>query len=108
MSKHRQPKPIGFPNLTQLAKYQPCMLRCPDVCNGDPRTTVPAHVRRANIAGGSQKPTDLAIIWCCAPCAYLTDNPDQRPKYMTIADLDQLLLHGLCRTLDRVGKVIGV
>ena len=108
MSKRHHAKPPGFPNLTQLAKHKACQLRIPDVCSGDVRTTVGAHVRRAMIAGGGEKPTDLAIIWCCAPCAYVTDNPDQRPAYMTFAELDQMMLHGLCRTLEQVGKVIGV
>ncbi len=107
MSKRRQ-RPNGFPNLTQLAKHKPCLLRIPDVCNGDWRTTVGAHVRRAMIAGAGEKPTDLAIIWACAPCAYVTDNPDKRPAYMSIAELDQMMLFGLCRTLEKVGKVIGV
>ena len=95
-------------NLTHLARHKPCMLRLDDICSGDARTTIGAHVRRAHIAGVGEKPTDLAIIWCCAPCAYVTDNPDQRPKWMTIKQLDQAMLFGLCRTLEQVGKVLGV
>ena len=103
----RKSKPAGFPNLMQMAKHKPCLLRLPEICNGD-RTTRGAHVRRALIAGGGQKPTDLALIWCCQSCADVTDNPTLRPQWMSSTQLDQHMLHGLCRTLAEVGKAIGV
>ncbi len=91
-----------------MAKHKPCLLRLPEICNGNPKTTRGAHCRVAMIAGGAQKPTDFAIIWCCSDCADVTDAYHLRPVWMSTAHPEQLMLHGLCRTLCEVGKVLGV
>lgn len=54
--------------ITASARNQPCQIRIPGVCCGDPATTVACHYRLAGLAGISKKPDDLFIAWGCANC----------------------------------------
>lgn len=36
---------------TSMAKGQLCMIRVPDVCCGDPQTSVPCHLRMPGLSG---------------------------------------------------------
>lgn len=48
-------------DLRKLAKGRECMIRIPDVCCGDPATTVLCHFRMAGISGAGLKSPDL--LW---------------------------------------------
>lgn len=89
--------------LRKLAKGQPCLVRLPGVCNGNPETTVLAHYRLANECGIGVKPIDAMGAWACSACH---DAIDGRSK----ADLteEQLRLfhaEGVMRTLSRLSKM---
>lgn len=68
--------------LTRLCKDQPCYVRLPDVCNGNPETVVPAHVRLPGLSGLGIKSNDL---FACPACSDCHDAIDRR-RYM---DLDR-------------------
>lgn len=70
-------KLYGFQKMTDLrtaAEGRPCMVRIPGICNGDPKTTVLAHLRQAGITGGGQKAPDLLGAWACSDCHTYTES----------------------------------
>jgi len=89
-------------NLRKFAEGKECMLRIYGHCNGDPATTVLAHIRRANVAGYGQKPPDLCAVLACSSCH---DAVDGRVKTeYTAIQMDSYILHGMCRTLELIDK----
>jgi hypothetical protein len=54
-------------DLRKLARGQDCMLRLPGICNGNPETTVLAHIRRGFYGMGT-KPVDWCGVWMCSDC----------------------------------------
>lgn len=88
-------------SLRKAARGKPCMVRIPDVCNGNPETTVLAHYRLNSGAG--MKPHDLQGAWACSACH---DACDGRLK--TAYTHEQLrLMHaeGCFRTQEALRKV---
>lgn len=88
-------------NLRAAARGQPCQVRLPSCCNGDPETTVLAHFRLIGISGIGLKVPDLLGAHSCSAChAYVDTHKD---------DATQLAFaHGVLRTiakLIREGKV---
>ena len=55
-------------DLRKLARGQPCQVRLPGICNGDPATTVLAHVRMVGISGMGLKSADLLGSHACSAC----------------------------------------
>ena len=49
------------------------MARLPGVCNGDPETTVLAHIGIAGTRGIGFKPVDLCGTWACSSCHAVID-----------------------------------
>lgn len=49
------------------SRGQVCTLRIPSVCNGDPTTTVPAHIRDRHKGGGT-KASDISVANACHLC----------------------------------------
>ena len=86
-------------NLRKLAKGQPCMLRLPGICNGNPETTVLAHIRRG-LYGMGIKPVDWCGVWCCSAChdAYdrRTTHPEMQREYF-----EAEMLRALCQQLAK-------
>lgn len=82
--------------LREFARDKPCFVRIPGVCNGDPNTTVLAHIRRANTAGTGQKPPDICAVWSCSCCH---DAIDRRRRDVPIEAINDYLLDALCRQL---------
>jgi hypothetical protein len=80
-------------DLRKYARGKPCMIRIPGVCNGNPETTVLAHVRMAGITGTGQKAPDQLGAWACSSCH---DYVDGRAKRDEMAMLDHL--EGVIRT----------
>lgn len=74
------------------------MLRYPGVCNGDPMTTVLAHINRGGVGGMGTKPHDLVAVWACSACH---DEADGRTHYLDASERDTYTLEALCRQLDR-------
>ncbi len=57
-------------NLRRLARGKPCQVRICGVCNGNPETTVLAHL---NGGGMGMKQPDLLGAWCCSDCHDVID-----------------------------------
>lgn len=65
------------------AKGQPCTLRFPGICNGNPETTVACHIRDRH-KGMGQKASDYSVVFGCSDChRYLDEH--------VCADADELL-----------------
>lgn len=77
-------------NLRKLAKGQPCMIRVPHVCNGNPETTVLCHLRMAGISGMGLKANDFLGAWGCSACHHYVDTHG--------IDGRTALLEGMART----------
>lgn len=58
---------LAHPPARKNAKGQHCTLMLP-CCNGDPETTVLAHLRMFGAAGISQKPDDWFAVFACSAC----------------------------------------
>lgn len=72
------------------------MVRVPGVCNFDPATTVPAHVRLIGVSGMGLKSPDLFISFCCAACHAVCDG--QHTSSLSASERRLLLLEGMMRT----------
>jgi hypothetical protein len=88
--------------LRRAAKDRPCMVRLPEICNGDTRTTVLAHVRMAGISGMGMKSPDLIAAWACSACHDAIDrrsHNDLERDYVRLAHLE-----GMARTINELAK----
>lgn len=82
-------------DLRQLARGRPCQVRLPG-CNGDPATTVLAHLRLAGITGTGMKAPDALGAHCCSACHDIVDG---RVKTDMDRDFVRLaFLEGMART----------
>jgi len=90
--------------LTKLAKGQPCLVRLPAVCNGNPETTVAAHYRSVSLgAGVGIKPHDLFAAHACSACHAAVDG-----RSKTAFTREQLRLahaEGVLRSIDKLIKL---
>lgn len=79
-------------NLRKQARGRECQVRL-SCCNGNPETTVLAHVRLIGISGYGLKSPDLLGAWSCSSChAYADSHHDAQ----TSADFAA----GVYRTLN--------
>lgn len=80
------------------SKGQACTLRIPGVCNNDPTTVVPAHIRDG-WKGMGNKASDLSVANACSKCHAKMDGQLGLP----LSDLDWLAyaLRGLQETLEQ-------
>ncbi len=64
------PKPVRIKSkaLTNSAKGQACTLRLTGYCNGNPETTVFAHLRGSWALGIATKPADYFGVYSCSDC----------------------------------------
>ena len=85
-------------NFRRAAEGRDCQMRIPNVCNFDTTTTVLAHVRRGSVAGIGQKPPDVCAVLACSNCHDAIDLRNNMGAY-TPAEMDTMILDGLCRTL---------
>lgn len=83
-------------NLRKLARGRDCQVRLPGICNGNPETTVLAHVRLPGLSGMGIKSADLFGAWCCSSCHDAIDRRahlDLDRDYVRLAHLE-----GMART----------
>ena len=88
-------------DLRKQARGRECQVRLP-CCNGNPETTVLAHLRMAGITGMSQKAPDVLGAWACSSCHDAVDRRDHKDL-----DLDFVRLaffEGMARTIDKLVK----
>lgn len=91
-------------NLRKLAEGQSCYARLPTICNFDRATVVLAHIRRGNVAGIGQKPSDLCALPLCDACHAVFDG--RMKTHMSRAQIDADVLRGLCQWLAFVDAEI--
>ena len=58
-------------DLRKAARGRECQVRIPGVCNGNPETSVLAHIRLAGLCGTGIKPPDLIATIACSACRIL-------------------------------------
>ena len=63
--------------IRKSARGQPCTLRVPGVCTGDPETTVACHVQAPGMGVMGGKASDLHVIHACASCHAVLDHRDR-------------------------------
>lgn len=79
--------------IRKAARGQNCTLRLP-CCNGNPETTVLAHIRNSAFCGVGMKPHDIMGLFACSSCH---DALDGRSN-IECTDYDVLRAH--LETLD--------
>lgn len=90
-------------DLRKLARGRECMVRLPDVCNGNPETTVLAHFRMAGISGMGIKSPDVFAAFACSACHDAIDrrsHMDLDREYVRLAHLE-----GVVRTQAELLKM---
>ena len=71
----KQPR-LHILSLTEVARGMPCCLEVPDVCCGDPLTTVWCHSNSGDFGKGmSAKADDFLGVLGCATCHRWLDEP---------------------------------
>lgn len=84
------------------SRGQQCSLRIPGVCNNDPDTVVPAHIRDRHKGGGT-KASDLSVANACSSCHAVFDG-QAMARTGTPIDPEEWLfyaLRGLQETLEQ-------
>ena len=66
-------------DLRKAARGRECQVRIPGVCNGNPETSVLAHIRLAGLCGTGIKPPDLIATIACSACH---DEIDRRTHFV--------------------------
>ncbi len=80
----------------QIQPYlEECQVRIPGVCNGNPETSVLAHIRLAGLCGTGIKPPDLIATIACSACH---DEIDRRTNFVDAGYAKECALEGLART----------
>lgn len=87
-------------DLRKEARNQMCMVRIPGVCDGNPETTVLAHL---NGGGMAMKHSDLLGAWACSSCHSAVDGKDSEARKLYSKDELKLMhLEGMARTQDEL------
>ena len=87
-------------DLRKAAKGRECMIRIPDVCCGDPATTVLAHFRMVEIKYDGGKPPDIIGAWACFNCHDAVDR--RRYKDLDFDFVRLCHLEGMVRTIAKL------
>ncbi len=67
--------------ITSLARGRSCQIRIVGVCNGDPETTVPCHLRMHGISGIGYIADSIFVAWGCSDChSYCDMHSDDATK----------------------------
>lgn len=88
--------PLSATKLRKLARGRECQVRIPGVCNGDPATTVLAHL---NGGGMGMKRSDLSGAWACSSCHDVIDGRAQAAIFSR-TEVQLMHLEGVVRTLE--------
>jgi len=85
-----------MPDLRKLARNQPCLIRVPIVCNGNPDTVVLCHIRMIELSGTGIKAPDVFATFGCSACHAVCDG-QQKSEY-SYSERRLMLLEGMVRT----------
>ena len=94
--------------IRDCARGQPCMLRIPDVCNGDPETTVWCHSNQGKHGkGGARKAHDVFGTFGCFSCHTWLDSGkasfEEKTDAFTAA-MERTWLYCFRNNIFKVGK----
>jgi len=87
-------------NLRKAAAGEPCEIRVPSICRGDPAYTVLCHVRVSGISGTGLKAPDVIAALGCDRCHDLCDGRTPTLEYSS-DERRLMLLEGMARTQAR-------
>ncbi|RDU16027.1 DUF1364 domain-containing protein [Citrobacter freundii] len=82
-------------DLRKAARGRECQVRIPGVCNGNPETTILAHIRLAGLCGTGIKPPDLIATVAFSRCH---DEIDRRTHLVDAEYAKECALEGMART----------
>ena len=82
-------------DLRKAARGRECQVRIPGVCNGNPETSVLAHIRLAGLCCTGIKPPDLIATIACSACH---DEIDRRTHFVDAGYAKECALEGMART----------
>ena len=85
----------------KAAKGEPCLIRVPGACNGDPTRVVGAHYSLGNISGRGLKSPDHMMAYGCDGCH---DEIDGRTHVTSFTKTQLRLMHaeGVFRTQEYI------
>ena len=76
-ARFKQPSCVSKP-VRDSARGEECTLRL-GCCNGNPETTVFAHIRKFGWAGIAEKPADFLGLYACSACHDAFDGRSRDP-----------------------------
>lgn len=95
--------PIRSRKLLDSAKGAPCSIRLPGICNGNPETTVWAHLNGAAFGKGmGKKAHDVLGFHACFDCHRYVDVGHGTKPLMSEAEFSWAILRAVCETYVRV------
>jgi len=101
--------PIRSSKVLRSAKGQPCSARFPGICNGNPETTVWAHLNSGSFGKGmGQKAHDVLGFHACSACHAAYDLGHGTKSWLA-GDMHKYVLEAVCETyvrLIRAGIVV--
>ncbi|NDJ59424.1 DUF1364 domain-containing protein [Enterobacteriaceae bacterium 4M9] len=83
-------------NLRRAARGRECKIRIPGICNGNPETSVLAHIRLAGTCGIGMKPPDILAAVGCNCCHDAVDGRIKTPY--SREELHSMHADGVLRT----------
>ena len=92
-------RPVRSQKLRDSAKGESCTLRLPNVCNGNPDTTVLAHLPFGG-RGMALKASDDHAAYACSACHGVLDRRTRGS--VDLAELYECCLRGLAETHERM------
>lgn len=81
----------------RLAHGRECYLRFPGICNGNPATVVPCHLRIGGVGGMGLKPPPVCSLPGCHECHAVLDG--RVPTMLTQDEIRSMTLVGLVQWL---------
>jgi hypothetical protein len=103
-------EPIRSNKVLRSARGQPCSARFPSICNGNPETTVWAHLNGHTFGKGMGiKAHDVLGFHACADCHAYYDVGHGTKPVLTTEELLACVLDAVCATyvrLIRMGVVV--
>ena len=89
-------------DLTKLARGEPCDIRVPGYCRGNPESVVCCHLRMPGISGYGLKAPDALAAHGCQPCHDVVDG--RTPTEFTHDQCRAMLIEGVMRTQYKLIK----
>ena len=82
--------------VTSLARGKDCQIRLPGICNFNPETTVPCHLRQTGLTGLGYIAESIFVAWGCSAChAHVDSHPGD-------IEVQNDFMRGIFRTQQRL------